>query len=79
MTDQNLVIDIADRGIGIPADALDSIFDRFVRVDAGRSRDKGGSGLGFAITRSVVAAHGGSVDLTSSSAGTTARIYLPTS
>jgi CheY-like chemotaxis protein len=52
---------VADRGRGIPADKLESIFDRFKQVDASDSRDKGGSGLGLAISRSIVNAHGGRI------------------
>lgn len=52
---------IADRGPGIPADQQARIFERFYRLDAGRSRDKGGSGLGLAIVKSQVQALGGEV------------------
>lgn len=52
---------IADHGPGIPADQQARIFERFYRLDAGRSRDKGGSGLGLAIVKSQVQALGGEV------------------
>ncbi len=52
---------VRDEGRGIPADKLDSIFERFKQVDASDSREKGGSGLGLAICRTVVAAHGGRI------------------
>lgn len=54
-------LSIADRGPGIPADQQARIFERFYRLDAGRSRDKGGSGLGLAIVKSQVQALGGEV------------------
>ncbi len=59
------VITVADHGVGIPAAELDQIFERFHRVDRARSREHGGAGLGLAITRAVVEAHGGRVDVES--------------
>jgi heavy metal sensor kinase len=58
-------IEVADTGIGIPAEAIPHVFDRFYRVDKSRSRDAGGSGLGLSIARAIVAAHGGEVSCTS--------------
>lgn len=58
-------IEVADTGIGIPADAVPRVFDRFFRVDKARSRDIGGSGLGLSIARTIFVAHGGSVSCTS--------------
>ena len=67
-----------DRGPGIPADKLDSIFDRFVQVDSSSTRAKGGSGLGLAIARDIVELHGGTIDVTSTpGAGTTFTFRLP--
>ncbi len=52
---------IRDQGRGIPADKLESIFERFQQVDASDSRKKGGTGLGLAICRSIVQQHGGQI------------------
>ena len=62
---QSVALVVEDSGIGIdPADAR-RIFEPFVRLDAGRSRDTGGSGLGLAIARSIVLAHGGTLEVQS--------------
>ena len=58
-------IEVADTGIGIPAEAVPRVFDRFFRVDKARSREIGGSGLGLAIARTILVAHGGSLTCTS--------------
>ena len=58
-------IEVADTGIGIPSDAVSSVFDRFFRVDRARSREMGGSGLGLSIARTVFVSHGGNVTCTS--------------
>lgn len=52
---------VRDTGRGIPADKLESIFERFQQVDASDSRQKGGTGLGLAICRSIVGQHGGRI------------------
>ena len=54
-------VTVSDTGPGIPADALDHVFDRFFRADGARRRTSGGSGLGLAICREIVEAHGGRV------------------
>ena len=54
-------VTVQDSGVGIPEDSLDSVFERFFRVDKARSRATGGTGLGLAITRSVILLHRGSI------------------
>ena len=52
---------VADTGVGIAPEHLPRLFERFYRVDPARSRDDGGTGIGLAIARSVVEAHGGQI------------------
>ena len=74
------VLTVADDGIGIPREALPRIFERFFRVDKGRSRDEGGTGLGLAIVKHVAQAHGGRVEVESElGRGSTFRVRLPAS
>ena len=74
----SVTLSVIDQGRGIPADKLDSIFDRFQQVDASDSRQKGGSGLGLAICRTIVQQHGGRVWAERNPVcGSTFRVVLP--
>jgi two-component system sensor histidine kinase SenX3 len=71
-------LSVQDHGIGIPARDLDRIFERFYRVDHGRSRDTGGTGLGLSIVRHVANNHQGWVDVESREGeGSTFTLVLP--
>ncbi|HTK47413.1 MAG TPA: ATP-binding protein [Gemmatimonadaceae bacterium] len=71
-------VEVSDTGMGIAAEHLPRIFERFYRVDAGRSRAEGGTGLGLAIVRHLVDAHGGRVEATSTvGRGTTVAVHFP--
>jgi two-component system OmpR family sensor kinase len=59
--DAQAVLEVADEGPGVPTEEVDRIFERFHRIDRSRARSQGGVGLGLAIVRSVVEAHGGAV------------------
>ena len=73
-----ITLSVIDQGRGIPADKLDSIFDRFQQVDASDSRQKGGSGLGLAICRTIVQQHGGHIWAERNPVvGSTFRVTLP--
>ena len=73
-----VAIEVEDHGIGIPTRDHERIFERFYRVDRGRSRDTGGTGLGLAIVRHVASNHGGEVHLASQEgAGSTFSLVLP--
>ena len=76
--DGHALLEVTDTGIGIPQDALARIFERFYRVDKGRSRDEGGTGLGLAIVKHVAQTHGGQVEVESRiGKGSTFRVRLP--
>ena len=73
-----VLLEVQDTGIGIPADALDRIFERFYRVDKGRSRNQGGTGLGLSIVKHAARSHGGRVEVDSRlGKGSVFRVRLP--
>jgi len=60
-----MVISVIDTGIGIPADKLNTVFERFRQADAGTTRKYGGTGLGLAICKQLVEMHGGTLNVKS--------------
>jgi two-component system heavy metal sensor histidine kinase CusS len=76
--DATIRIEVSDTGVGIPAEALPRVFDRFFRVDPSRSKTSGGTGLGLAIVQSILTLHGGSVEITSQLGhGTRVTLRMP--
>jgi two-component system, OmpR family, sensor histidine kinase SenX3 len=76
--DDWLAIDVVDRGIGIPPEDLDRVFERFYRSDRARSRATGGTGLGLAIVKHIATNHGGRVEVASIlGEGSTFTLWLP--
>jgi two-component system OmpR family sensor kinase len=74
----SVVLRVADEGPGMSSEAAGRAFERFYRVDTARTREAGGTGLGLAIVASLVAAHGGTVDLvTAPGEGATFAVRLP--
>ena len=72
------VFTVSDTGIGIPPESRERVFERFYRVDRGRSRAAGGTGLGLAIVKHIVAQSGGSICLDSGvGGGTVVTVQLP--
>ena len=69
---------VADTGQGIPAEDIPQLFERFYRVDKSRSRIQGRNGLGLAISKAIIDAHGGSIEVSSQpGVGTTFTVRLP--
>ena len=79
LDEDEAIIEVSDQGRGVPADKLETIFERFHQVDASDSRALGGTGLGLAICRSIVTQHGRRIWATSNlDRGTTFHFTLPT-
>ena len=76
--DNEIIISVEDQGIGIESKHLPRLFERFYRVDSGRSRDMGGTGLGLAIVKHIALSHGGRVSVESTlHKGSIFNIHLP--
>ncbi|MDO8884166.1 ATP-binding protein [Pseudotabrizicola sp.] len=74
-----VTITIADKGPGLPEDQLEAVFEPFVRLEGSRNRDTGGVGLGLAIARTIIHAHGGTIILRNHlQGGLEALVTLPT-
>jgi signal transduction histidine kinase len=72
-----VVIEVEDDGCGVPADALERIFERFARADPARTRAQGGVGLGLAIVDAIAKGHDGRCTVETSDAGATFALHLP--
>jgi signal transduction histidine kinase len=73
-----LVLRVLDEGPGIPADALDQVFEPFFRLESSRNRNTGGTGLGLSIARDIAQAHGGTLTLANREVGgIEAKLLLP--
>lgn len=76
--DDELIFEVRDKGIGIPAEHLERIFERFYRVDKARSKSAGGTGLGLSIVRHISLLHKGKAEAESQAGeGSTFRIRIP--
>lgn len=78
LSEQGIEFEVADNGPGIPLEARERVFERFYRLDKGRSRDRGGTGLGLAIVKHVTELHQGTVELESElGEGSTFKVIFP--
>jgi signal transduction histidine kinase len=66
---QTVLLTVDDDGPGVPAEQREVVFERFGRLEEGRSRDRGGAGLGLAVVRRIAERHGGSVGVGDSPLG----------
>lgn len=79
-TEDSVVFNVQDNGAGIPEEEIPYIFERFYRADKSRNRNTGGAGIGLAIVKSIVTAHGGTVDVESRlNEGSSFTVTLPKS
>ena len=72
------IVEVDDDGPGIPPHDIERMFEAFTRLEGSRSRETGGSGLGLALARAIIDAHGGALSLTNrAGGGLRARVILP--
>ncbi len=77
-TEEGVLLQVADTGIGIPKKHQERVFERFYRVDKSRSKERGGTGLGLAIVKHIVAEHGAQISMESEEGiGTTISVLFP--
>ena len=76
--DDSVKVTVVDNGIGIPAEDVSRVFDRFYRVDKARGRESGGTGLGLSIANEIIMRHNGKIDVESRyGEGTTMIVTIP--
>jgi two-component system sensor histidine kinase VanS len=75
--DKNIVITFTNQGNPIPQAKLETIFEKFYRLDSARSTNTGGAGLGLAIAQEIVTAHDGTISVESNTENTTFTVKLP--
>jgi two-component system sensor histidine kinase VanS len=75
--DKNMVITFTNQGNPIPQHRLETIFEKFYRLDTARSTNTGGAGLGLAIAKEIVTAHGGTISVESNQENTVFKVLLP--
>ncbi|ADQ14698.1 sensor histidine kinase [Halanaerobium hydrogeniformans] len=75
--DNNIIIQISDTGYGISREDLPYIFERFYRADKSRSSENGGTGIGLAVTKELIEAHGAKIEVDSNNNGSIFKIIFP--